>query len=627
LNYRSEVDGLRAVAVISVVFFHACIQFFSGGYIGVDVFFVISGYLITSLIIKDLEEKKFKLIEFYERRARRIFPALFLVMFICLPFSWSWMPLDTLKEFSQSLVAVSLFISNIIFWRQKSDYFNPATDEKPLLHTWSLAIEEQYYFIFPIFLLLTWGFGKNRVFWLIFIFATLSLILSEWGWRYYGRANFFLVPTRAWELLIGSLVAFVIHKYGLKKSNTFSMIGMCAICFSLLTFDKSTPFPSFYALIPVLGTAIILFCANKETFVGRLLGSKLCVGIGLISYSVYLWHQPLFSFAQINIGQKPSEPIIFSLIIASFVLGYLSWRLIEKPFRNRELINRKIIIFSSLLGITFFSSVGIYGHFSTQTKISKVLENIEPYSRGGNEHKWIDLVEDPEFLLIGDSHAKQYISALRDTKKKVSLISESACISLPNLINKYKFKQPTRNDCLNLHNKYMNYIDENTSIKTIIIAHSWDKELFDLKKNKAIGRADKPGETRLLYLNELQELIIKLTQKQKKIIVLGSVPGDLSVPSNMKKGYIKCLYSSKEDNCQKSYSYSERSNQWINKLLSDLVKNYSNVSYVDPSQWLCDGQNCWIVNQRRLFYVDHSHLSNFSAHQVITGIDEIGLFD
>ena len=627
MDYRPEVDGLRAVAVIAVVFFHAGIKFFSGGYIGVDIFFVISGYLITSLILEDLKEKKFKLVEFYERRARRILPALFLVMFICIPFSWSWMPLDTFKEFSQSLLAVSLFGSNILFWRQKSHYFNPAVDEKPLLHTWSLAIEEQYYLIFPIFLLLTWGFGRNKIFWIIVIFAVISLMLSEWGWRFYGRANFFLTPTRAWELLVGSIVAFVINKHGLQKNNVLSILGLSAIGYSLLIFDQFTPFPSFYALMPVLGTAIILVFTTKETFVGKLLSSKLFVGIGLISYSVYLWHQPLLAFAHIKLGEKPSEHVIYALVMASIIFGYLSWKLIEKPFRNKELFNRNIIFIASSLGITLFSLIGIYGHFYAEAKMLKVLENIEPYSRGGAGYEWVDLVGDPEFLLIGDSHAKQYISALRNMNKKVSLISESACISLPNLINEYKYQQQTRNNCLKLQKKYMNYIDENSSIRTIILAHSGDKEISDLKNNKAVGRAENSDVSRLLYLNGLKEKLNKLTQKEKEIIIIGSVPNELNVSDKMKKGYIKCLYSSLENNCQKSFAYSDRSNQWINKFLSDISDSFSNITFVDPSQWLCDNEKCWIVKQKRLAYVDHSHLSNFAANKIIKGINEIGLLE
>ena len=170
MKYRAEIDGLRALAVLPVILFHAGFELFSGGFVGVDVFFVISGYLITTIIIDDIENNRFSIVNFYERRARRILPALFFVMLVCIPFAWMWMLPEQMKDFSQSFVAVALFASNILFW-QESDYFDAASEEKPLLHTWSLAVEEQYYLLFPIFLLLAWRFGRNKVFWMIVVFS------------------------------------------------------------------------------------------------------------------------------------------------------------------------------------------------------------------------------------------------------------------------------------------------------------------------------------------------------------------------------------------------------------------------------------------------------------------------
>ena len=208
MRYRQEIDGLRAVAVIPVVLFHAGFEIFGGGYVGVDVFFVISGYLITASSSDELEQGEFSIVRFYERRARRILPALFFVMLVCIPFAWIWMTPSQIEDFGRGLVAVSLFASNILFW-SKIDYFAPAAEENPLLHTWSLAVEEQYYMFFPLFLLLAWRFGRNRVFYMIAAIAAVSLLLSEWAWRHTPVANFYLAPTRAWELLAGSLCAFV----------------------------------------------------------------------------------------------------------------------------------------------------------------------------------------------------------------------------------------------------------------------------------------------------------------------------------------------------------------------------------------------------------------------------------
>ena len=207
MKYRREIDGLRALAVLPVIFFHAGFEAFSGGFVGVEVFFVISGYLITTIILSELEQGKFSILNFYERRARRILPALFLVMLVCIYFAWVWLLPSDMKKFSLSLVAVSVFASNILFWRE-SGYFDTDTALKPLLHTWSLAVEEQYFVLFPLFLMLLWRLGKR---WILIILATVfvaSLSLAQWGAYAQPDTAFYLLPTRGWELLIGAFAAF-----------------------------------------------------------------------------------------------------------------------------------------------------------------------------------------------------------------------------------------------------------------------------------------------------------------------------------------------------------------------------------------------------------------------------------
>ena len=272
MQYRREIDGLRAVAVIPVVLFHAGFGIFGGGYVGVDVFFVISGYLITSILIGELERGEFSIVRFYERRARRILPALFFVMLVCIPFAWIWMAPSQIEDFGRSLVAVSLFASNILFWRE-SDYFAPAAEEKPLLHTWSLAVEEQYYMFFPLLLLLAWRFGRWRVFYLIAAIAAASLLLCEWGWREAPVANFYLAPTRAWELLAGSLCAFLQFGKEQKRDDLLAALGLGLIVFAIFVFDAATPFPSLYALAPVGGTVLIILFAANGTWTARLLST------------------------------------------------------------------------------------------------------------------------------------------------------------------------------------------------------------------------------------------------------------------------------------------------------------------------------------------------------------------
>jgi peptidoglycan/LPS O-acetylase OafA/YrhL len=364
MQYRPEIDGLRALAVLPVILFHAGFQTFSGGFIGVDVFFVISGYLITSIILTEKQAGTFSLKSFYERRARRILPALFVVMFACLPFAWLVLLPGQAEDFFRSLVAVSIFSSNILFWRE-SGYFETAAEGKPLLHTWSLGVEEQYYLFFPIFLLSAWRLGKPWIVAILVFMAVVSFGIAHWGSFYHPEAAFFLLPSRGWELLIGVFIAFYLFRgkdNGVKGekpaklvSESVSLLGLLLIVYAIIAFDKNTPFPGASALIPTIGAALIILFATPETFIGKLLGVKLLVGIGLISYSAYLWHQPLFAFAR-HIS-KPSPSLLLSLVALAFTCAYISWKYVEQPFRNKYLIKRPFLF--SLLGASTVISIGI----------------------------------------------------------------------------------------------------------------------------------------------------------------------------------------------------------------------------------------------------------------------------
>ena len=425
MKYRAEIDGLRALAVVPVILFHAGFELFSGGFVGVDVFFVISGYLITTILIEDIENKRFSIVNFYERRARRILPALFFVMLVCIPFAWMWMYSSQMKDFSQSLVAVSLFASNVLFWHE-TGYFDTLAEEKPLLHTWSLAVEEQYYVIFPIFLILAWRFGKNRVFWMIVVMAAVSLLLSEWGWRNKATANFYLAPTRAWELFAGSIAAFVVQKQGVQRSNLLALVGLAAIIFSIFVYDKTTLFPSLYALAPVLGTVFLVLYADKETFAAKLLSTKGFVGIGLISYSAYLWHQPLFAFARIISKKHPTIFIMSALAVTSFILAFLSWRFVEKPFRRSQIVTKTQIFFATLIGMGFFISVGLIGHYKDGFSVNRSINSEVDTSTLTRT--------DVPIYVIGDSHARHLISGLASLNiGAVVDMSSPGCIPFRNV--------------------------------------------------------------------------------------------------------------------------------------------------------------------------------------------------
>ena len=312
-KYRSEIDGLRALAVLPVILFHAGYNNFEGGYVGVDIFFVISGYLISSIIIYEVELGKFSLKNFYERRARRILPALFSVILISAPFAWFILLPADLELFNNSAFSALTFWSNYIFYFE-IDYFETSSRLKPLLHTWSLSIEEQFYIIFPILLLFFFKFKKKYFIIFISIIAILSLFVAQWGgnlkltypfiekeilfFNQSSLTNFFLPFGRIWELIIGILISFYIKKNGQPNyyNQIFSLIGIVLILYSIFTFTKETNYPSFQTLFPTVGTALIIIFTNKNTLAFKLFSQKILVFFGLISYSAYLYHYPISIF-------------------------------------------------------------------------------------------------------------------------------------------------------------------------------------------------------------------------------------------------------------------------------------------------------------------------------------------
>ncbi|WP_363347692.1 acyltransferase family protein [Methylocystis echinoides] len=342
MKYRAEIDGLRAIAVVPVILFHAGFSLFRGGFVGVDVFFVISGYLITSIIVGEMTDGAFSFARFYERRARRILPALFVVMLACIAVGWRWMLPREFDELAKSAAATTLFVSNFFFWSQ-SGYFDTASELKPLLHTWSLAIEEQFYILFPLALLAAWKYGRAAVISVIGLCFFLSLAYCQHMSRLDPFFNFYLAPTRAWELAAGSLASFVVVKRRAALDNGLSILGLSLILASIFLFDKTTPFPSLYALAPVLGACLMLIYAVEGTAGARLLSQPLFVGVGLISYSLYLWHQPVLAFARLRLQSTPTAAttlLLFGLITA---LAVLTWRYVETPFRNPRRFSRRAI--------------------------------------------------------------------------------------------------------------------------------------------------------------------------------------------------------------------------------------------------------------------------------------------
>ena len=335
MKYRADIDGLRAVAVTSVLFYHAEVRAFGGGFVGVDVFFVISGFLITSIIAREIGEGRFSVLSFYERRARRILPALFVMIFATLIAGSAILLSADFADLLDSAVSAVLFYSNVHFWATAS-YFASDSSFKPLLHTWSLAVEEQYYLVFPLFMMLWMRSGRNPLGALALVSA-LSLALSIWGVTRYPEMTFFLLPPRIWELLAGSLLALGVlrplHGVGRELAGA---TGLALILASVLLFDEGTSFPGLNAVWPCLGAALLIH--SEGSTANRLLALRPFVFVGLISYSLYLWHWPVIVFARYEGLFFGTLPETVAIIAVCFVLAVVSWRLVEVPVKRRRLL-------------------------------------------------------------------------------------------------------------------------------------------------------------------------------------------------------------------------------------------------------------------------------------------------
>ena len=361
-RYRPDIDGLRALAIIPVILYHAKLGC-CGGYVGVDIFFVISGFLISSLIIKEVAAGTFTFSGFMERRARRIFPPLLVVVIAAMAAGWFFLDPVNFKILGQSAVAQATGLSNLLFYRLSrygSGYFSTTLDLRALLHTWSLSVEEQFYVLFPLLLLLLARFRNSVRSQVLLSLAIVSFVLSVLGSYYCRSVAFYLLPTRAWELLLGTLLSLQQNKFSLSpiKRETLGWIGLALILFPITFYTDATRFPGLAALVPCLGTALIIFSGDsKLPTVGRLLASKPFVAVGLVSYSLYLWHWPLLVFANAVAYHLFSQGTALraAVLVVSAVIAFLSWKFVESPFRKRRIVpNRK-----QMLGFAACASVGL----------------------------------------------------------------------------------------------------------------------------------------------------------------------------------------------------------------------------------------------------------------------------
>lgn len=649
LPYRREIDGLRAVAVLPVILFHAGFEVFSGGFVGVDVFFVISGYLITSIILREQDEGRFSILAFYERRARRILPALFVVLLACLPFAWAWMLPGQLQDFGESLGAISLFSSNI-FFASENGYFARSAELKPLLHTWSLAVEEQFYLIFPLLLLALGRWRPRSLPIVVGGLAVLSLVLSEWALRREPTATFYLLPTRAWELLAGSLLALWLRRRerptGL-VSEVGAGLGLAMIVGAILRLDETTPFPGLWALVPVVGSGLVILCADRSNWTGRLLGWRPLVAIGLISYSAYLWHQPLFAFARIRSVLEPSPLLMAGLSVLVLPLAWATWRFVETPFRKPRTVSRKQIFVGALIGV-----VGLGGAGKALDLLQGAPKRIDPeiltiakFDRSFNPGtKGCIKVEgqaasycvyNPQLgkrvALWGDSHAASIAPKLAKTlaAEGYSLVNfaRPRCDPVP------KITREGGDWCIDYKAAASAFLNSDAGPETVILVARWtlilEQTPFDNQERGvefgkrptyfATGSTRRqPGEAERAAA--MRDSVETLLRSGKRVILVGSIPeAGWNVPQTMTK--IAMFGGGPQPLSTSSAAFRARNRR--TQQAFDALSPTPRLIRVEPSELFCDRQlagRCLNEWDGLPLYRDDDHPSSRGAHWIAAQI-------
>jgi peptidoglycan/LPS O-acetylase OafA/YrhL len=662
VKYRSEIDGLRAVAVAPVVLFHAGVSGLGGGFVGVDVFFVISGFLITSLIIHEQAAGTFTLASFYERRARRILPALFLVVLACLPFAYLWMLPEDMHAFSATVLSVVLFASNFVFYMQ-SGYFDQAAELKPLLHTWSLAVEEQFYILFPLLLIALHRYGR-RIILLSFVslfFASLflaqaggnfeprhSLHDAGWSWNNQPSWGFYLLPARAWELLLGSIIAFWQFHHTPSRlltnrivAETGGIAGLVLILYAILAFDKTTPFPSVYTLVPTVGTALVIVFAREGTIVHRLLSLRVMVGLGLISYSLYLWHYPLFAFARIWSLDAPGLPVFLALTAVSLVLAYLTWRCVEQPFRNRTVIELRTMAYSSAIAACllalFFSADRFTKGFQYRFPKGEFLTfNQEVFKNSCRRDKSGDWsaacrygTGEPDVAIIGDSHARSLVRhlghALGQRGTAVLDMHVAGCAPVRNFLRLYTGDRCRRQD------DAFDYLKQAQHLKYVVIATRWATKFEVTRFDNEEGGAEL-GDPTILFPDKdrmehpisladaLKASVHELLDDGRTVIIVYPIPEvGWDVPNYMAK--LKRRDALKDDITTSYAVFRKRNQQSIAAL--DAIGQHPNLHRVHPSKRFCNVQRegrCMGSIGLKALYGDTNHPSHQGAAMVVEEI-------
>ena len=639
-SYRPDIDGLRAIAVIVVVLFHARVGPFSGGFVGVDVFFVISGYLIAGIILDDIEAGKFSIAAFYERRMRRLFPALFAVLVACTIAGYLLFLPEEFRKFGQSVVATSVFVSNYLFWTQ-AGYFDTPAELKPLLHTWSLAVEEQFYLFFPAFLILVSKHAKRLLVRLVAIIAVVSFLISAASLVKHPDTAFYLPHTRIWELMIGALlvVSRMPATTTQRARDMFAGIGFVMILASAVLFSSQTPFPGPAALLPCLGAALIIHTGRTGgSIVHSALATRPFVYVGLISYSLYLWHWPILVFARAWAVRPLTTLEAGGLIVLSFVMADLSWRFVESPFRGRKghFTRRQIFAFGGgatfamiALGAVIDIRDGIpsrvpdavaaaaAGASDVDETFKRRCSNFSPQQVSTDILCRIGANNDtpPTFLLWGDSHAyaiASMVSAAAHDANVVGLFAGSGgCAPLLGV------SRTTRRTfaCEAFNDAVLGLIQRDDALSTIVLASRWtlvaDGRPYlneggdDLFVRDADSNVVGLEENRAVFSRGLERTLAALHDAGKHVVVVGPIPEiGFDVPATLARN----LWFVRGFEFAPSRAAFAQRQQFVMETLQDLQRRFAFV-LVRPDEILCDDVRCRIVAGEHPLYSDNNHLS------------------
>lgn len=611
-----------------VIIFHTHALGVSGGFVGVDIFFVISGYLITRIIYGEMKEGQFSFLHFYERRIRRIFPALFAMLFVTtIVAGLLMMPLE-FKGVGETLSATALFYSNILFWQQ-AGYFDTSGILKPFLHTWSITIEEQFYLLFPLYLLIVYKYMRPLLIPLTLLGMALSFALGLWTLSI-GKdtATFYLLPTRAWQFLVGGILALgcIPNLKNAAFNNICSVLGLgliCAAAFFLL--DNTSRFPGINALYPTIGAALLIYSAmHKETFVSKLLSLKPIVFIGKISYSLYLWHWPVIVFASYYMMRDPSEIEAIGLILFCLILSYFSWKFIEQPFRVRnKTYNRKALFGLSALAITLFASAGYYisksdgipsrfndeilglayVHKGPQTELIKI--SGEPWVL----KKIGDKTNEPSFLIIGDSHANAVSGGIHEValSQNISgiLIKQPGCIPTlditPNELSA---------EC-SAFNKFTRNYMKDLNIDHIVLIARWSVYPKWISKTSVHGGNE---QSRARTSQLLNQTIQTYQKKGIKVTLVSEVP---RMPKTLAPSILgRNLYLHGERTDEKLTKKQHLEYQKFALPILESAARENGITLIHPYKTLCPNEYCDAVKDGKNLYYDDDHLSTYGAKSI-----------